>query len=178
MGSTVTGAPPRSGPFWRGVLAGAGAVLAALAMGIGYLTTAGITVTVAAGPLAEQVAAEVETAVRRELAAALADVQAQWPARVQEAARSRLSGLRLEVAGLTVELPEAVREQVERAAEQAAQSALEAAADRAQVDAVAARVGGRAAALARDHLPEALGGQRLVLQVAPGVAVPVRIRVQ
>ncbi len=178
MGSVVSGADRQAGQFWRGLLVGAGPVVAALAMGLGYLTRAGITVAVAAEPLADRVAAEVEAAVRRELPAALLEARAEWPARAQEAARGQLADLRLEVAGLTVELPQPVREQVEEAVAQAVQAALEAAGDGAHVQGLTDRIGRRAGELARERLPSALAGQQFNVQVAPGVAVPVRLEIR
>ena len=173
MGSVVSGADRRAGQFWRGLLVGAGPVVAALAMGLGYLTHAGITVAVAAEPLAGRVAAEVEAAVRRELPAALLEARAEWPQRAQEAARGQLADLRLEVAGLTVNCPSRSGNRWKRRSREAVQAALEAAGNGAPFEGLTDRIGRRAGELARERLPSALAGQRFNVQVAPGVAVPV-----
>lgn len=178
MAGGVPGVDRRSAPFWRGLLVGAGAVAAALAMGLGYLATAGVTVTVTGDLLVARMGEEVEAAVRRELSGVLRQAQAEWPQRVQEAARSQIAAVRVEVAGLSLELPEAARTQVERAVAEAAQAAVESVAGNLPVDELAERIGARAAALARERLPQVLAEQRIVVEAAPWLRVPVRLQVR
>lgn len=168
----------RSAPFWRGLLVGAGAVVAALALGLGYLSAAGVTVTVEGDVLADRLGAEVEAAVRREFSGLVREARAEWPQQVREAVRGRVAGLRLEVAGMSLELPEAARAQMERAAAEAAQAAVESVSGDLAVDELASRIGSRAAARARERLPEVLAAQQVVVEPAPGLRVPLRLQVR
>lgn len=166
----------RSAYVLRGVVVGLGAAAAVLALALGYLMRAGLVVSVETGAVAARVAAEVEAAVRRELPAALESVRAEVPPQVGAETRRRLSGVRVELGGLTLDLPETVEAQVEQAVDQAVRAGMDAAAGLVDVDGLAERIGERAAALTQERLAEVLEGQRLQVEVAPGVAVPVRIR--
>jgi|GEM_PF-2706479 len=160
----------------RGVVAGAGAAAAVLALALGYLMRAGLVVTVETDALAARVGAEVRAAVRRELPAALESVRAEVPAQVSAEARRHLSGLRVELGGMSFGLPEAAEAQVEQAVDQAVRAGVDAVAGLVDVDGLAERIGERAATLARERFAEVLEDQRLQVEVAPGVQVPVRIR--
>lgn len=173
-GDMLTG--ERSAWVLRGVVAGVGAAAAVLALALGYLMQAGLVVTVETGALSARVAAEVRSAVRRELPAALEAVRAEVPAQVSAEARRRLSELRVELGGMTFDLPEVAEVQVEQALDQAVRAGVDAVAGVVDVDALAERIAERAAALAEERVAEVLEGQRLEVRVAPGVPVPVRIR--
>ncbi|WP_374711690.1 hypothetical protein [Symbiobacterium terraclitae] len=160
----------------RGVVAGFGAAAAVLALTLGYLMRAGLVVTVETGALSARLAAEVQAAVRRELPPALEAVRAEVPARVSAEARRRLSELRVELGGMTFDLPEAAEAQVEQAVDQAVRAGVDALTGMVDVDGLAERIAGRAAAVAQARVAKVLEGQRLEVQVAPGVEVPVRIR--
>lgn len=162
-------------PFWKGIATGIGLAAAAVALTVSVVTRRGVDVTVQTADVTARLRQEVQVALQRELPVALAQVKADLPRRVAAEAGRRLSETRIDLGGFAVPIPPVAVQQVEQAVGQALQAGLEAAIRRVDVDGLSLRLGDRAASLADQRLKEVLAGQRLLVEVAPGWKVPVRI---
>lgn len=162
-------------PFWQGLLVGVGLAAAALALTAGLVTRRGVEVAVQTAEITGRLEREVESAVRQELPAALAQVKSDLPRQVAAEAGRRLAEARIELGGFDVPMPGAVVQQVEQAVGKAMQAGLDAAVRRVDVDGLATRMGDRTAQLADQRLREFLAAQVIAVEVAPGFRVPVRL---
>lgn len=164
-----------NGSFWRGLITGLGLAAVGVALAAGIITRRGVEVAIPTGAIAQRMEGEVREAVRREMPAALAALEAELSAQVSAEAGRRLSEARIELGGFVVPLPPAAVQQAEQALAQAVRTGLAAAVRQVDVDGLAGRLGGGAARLAEDRLRQFLHGQVFTVEVVPGVEVPVRL---
>lgn len=161
--------------FWKGLLTGVGLAAAALALVAAIIVHRGVEVAVQTAEISAHMEREVEAAVRREVPAALAKVRADLPNQVASEAGRRLAETRIDLGGFAVPVPPAAIRQVEQAIAQSLQLGVDAAVRQVDVNALASRLGMRAASLADQRLREILLAQTISVEVAPGLKVPVRL---
>lgn len=163
-------------PFWRGVAIGA-LVSAAFFLGALYrLSAHGVTVTLDTAGLAAQVRREVAGHVRRELPGVLTRLQTEVPPAVARQVADRFDGDRIDLGGITVQVPAPMARALERHLTGALSDAARSLLQQVDADQVAERIGQEAETLVRERIGHTVAGWRPELRPLPWWTVPVNVR--
>lgn len=161
--------------FVVGAGAGVALSLAAGALGGAYLLQHGVTVSIDGSELAGGVEAGIEAELTAELPAVLAEVKSEIPAKVAERVDSELGDTSFVLYGVRVDLPAAATAGLRAKLRDEITKEFEREIDAVDVRGLAHAFAAEAGAQLAGALGAELAGRRLLVEVLPGLRLPVQV---
>jgi len=164
--------------FWQGFAAGLAVAAVLLAAGLSVLLARGLVVEIDAKTIAGMVQTRIEEQARLDLAKAIAEVRQNVPQLVESQMKSGVIAASIQIAGVTIPIPDSATGELETHLKQTVESSLIAILQRIDVNALAAKMGGDSGGWVYRSLERDFSGKVFAVQPWRGVTLPVTVVVR